>query len=155
MSNFKSGSGNLDFGGDDEEDEPDSEGSDTGAESPADSESSPSADRSSADANGSSEESTVEQNSSEESANPPESADEYPYFVRRNNVGDERDTRLELHVRDKVADREAEFRSELAEQLGTSEIAKTDAREFALLAAFRHPERVAELMEDEGFGALD
>jgi hypothetical protein len=32
---------------------------------------------------------------------------------------------------------------------------KTDAREFALLVAFQHPDRVAELMREEGFGALD
>lgn len=81
-------------------------------------------------------------------------AEEYPYFVRRNNVGDERDTRLEIHVRGKVADQEAEFRNELASQLDVNEISKTDAREFALLAAFQHPERVAELMRDEGFGSL-
>ena len=81
--------------------------------------------------------------------------EQYPYFIRRNNVGDERDTRLEIHVRHKVADREAKFRNELAEQLGASEISKTDAREFALLVAFQHPNRVAELMREEGFGALD
>jgi hypothetical protein len=80
---------------------------------------------------------------------------QYPYFIRRNNVGDERDTRLEIHVRDKVANREAKFRNELAEQLGASEVSKTDAREFALLVAFQHPDRVAELMREEGFGALD
>jgi hypothetical protein len=36
-----------------------------------------------------------------------------------------------------------------------NEISKIDAREFALLAAFRHPEHVAKLMRDEGFGTLD
>lgn len=40
------------------------------------------------------------------------------------------------------------------EELGASEVSKTDAREFALLAAFQYPERVAELMREEGFGAL-
>ncbi len=81
-------------------------------------------------------------------------AEKYPYFVRRSNVGDERDTRLEIHVRDKVADQEAKFRNELAEHLETNEISKTDAREFALLAAFHNPEQVADLMRDEGFGTL-
>lgn len=83
------------------------------------------------------------------------SAEQYPYFIRRNNVGDERDTRLEIHVRDKVADQEAEFRNEVADHLGTNEVSKTDAREFVLLAALHHPEKVAKLMEDEGFGALE
>ena len=83
------------------------------------------------------------------------SANEYPYFVRRSNVGDERDTRLEIHVRDKVAEQEAKFRSELAKHLSTSEVSKTDAREFALLDAFQNPERVADRMREEGFGILD
>lgn len=139
MSNFKSGSGNLDFGGGDQDEE---EGEKTveGSKTP---------DEGSEDA-----ESTSDHVSTGGSSvsNPP--TEEYPYFVRRNNVGDERDTRLEIHVRDKVADRETQFRNELAEHLGANEVSKTDAREFALLAAFHHPERVAELMEDEGFGAL-
>ena len=80
---------------------------------------------------------------------------DYPYFVRRNNVTDERNKRLELHVRDEIEEKEAEFRSALAEQLETAEVSKTDAREFALLTAFRNPEQVAALMEEEGFGAID
>jgi len=46
------------------------------------------------------------------------------------------------------------FRNELAEHLDVNEVSKTDAREFALLAAFENPERVAELMRDEGFGTF-
>lgn len=78
----------------------------------------------------------------------------YPYFVRRNKVSDERDNRLEIHVRDKVVSSEASFRSRLADRLNADEISKTDAREFALLAAYEHPELVAELMEAEGFSEL-
>lgn len=146
MSNFKSGSGNLDFGGsddDDEEDEPPAETTGTQAEEETPESTSTEQTTATAPTRGATEESA---------AGSP--AEEYPYFVRRNNVGDERDTRLEIHVRDKVADREAKFRNELANQLGVNEVSKTDAREFALLAAFHHPERVAELMQDEGFGAL-
>ena len=146
MSNFKSGSGNLDFGGSDEPDEEDetpTEATETQAEGEK-SESKPAEQTpSTAPTQGATEESAA--------GSPTE---EYPYFVRRNNVGDERDIRLEIHVRDKVADQEAEFRNALANQLGVNEISKTDAREFALLAAFHHPERVAELMRSEGFGAL-
>ena len=54
-----------------------------------------------------------------------------------------------------MANQESEFRNELANRLGSKEISKTDAREFALLAAFENPKQVAELMEEEGFGALD
>lgn len=164
MSNFKSGSGNLDFGGDEEDDGEDD-----------DTDHSPSQTAESADdsAQGSTEsspgepdepssttaETDVDQPSSDQIDGTETSATstshDYPYFVRRSNVGDERDTRLEIHVREKVANQEGEFRSRLAEQLDTNEVSKTDAREFALLAAFEHPERVAELMVDEGFGALD
>ena len=78
----------------------------------------------------------------------------YPYLVRRSNVGDERSKRLEVHVRQHVADREAAFRSELADLLDTDEVSKTDAREFALVAAMEHPELVAEQMRAEGFDEL-
>lgn len=150
MNSFKSGSGDLDFGGteDDEKDDPTAETTGTPPESDEESESipveQPPSERPASD-QGSIAESTI--------SDPPE--DEYPYFVRRSNVGDERDTRLEIHVRDKVADREAAFRSNVAEHLETTEISKTDAREFALLTAFQRPERVAELMRKEGFDALD
>jgi hypothetical protein len=161
MSNFKSGSGNLDFGGgDDGDDEPESETSDTQSEdtqskakqtteSSAESTTSPEATDNDTDASAS------DGKSADGETKTQTAADRYPYFVRRNNVGDERDNRLEIHVRDRVADQEATFRSELADHLGANEVAKTDAREFALLMAFEHPERVAELMQDEGFGALD
>lgn len=147
MNNFKSGSGNLDFGGNDGTDEEDETPAETTEIQTEDEqpESKPREQTSStAPTRGATDEAAA--------GSPPE---EYPYFVRRNNVGDERDTRLELHVRDKVTDREAAFRSELAERLGASEVSKTDAREFALLVAFQQPERVAELMREEGFGALD
>lgn len=143
MSNFKSGSGNLDFGDDDESTEP--ETADEAVPTSSTQESTESEqDRTTTE--------PAEESADESTTN--SSADQYPYFVRRSNVGDERDTRLEIHVRDKVANRESEFRNALAEQLDANEISKTDAREFALLAAFKHPERVAELMEKEGFGAL-
>jgi len=150
MSNFKSGSGNLDFGESDDEDDGDDETATetTGTQDEEETRKTTSTEQRTPTA--------PDRGATEESAtSSPAAAEEYPYFVRRNNVGDERDTRLEIHVRDKVADQEAEFRNELAKQLGVNEVSKTDAREFALLAAFHHPERVAELMRDEGFGALE
>lgn len=164
MSNFKSGSGNLDFGESDEGEESEStvESSEStdeeseGTESETTDQAPPDgSDRQSPDRDNTSDRSESDRGSGDESTVTGSSGEQYPYFVRRSNVGDERDTRLEIHVRDKVADQEAEFRNDLAEYLGTNEVAKTDAREFALLAAFRHPERVAELMQDEGFGTLD
>jgi len=166
MSNFKSGSGNLDFGGNNKNDKGDttdesasstSQGDNIDEEEATDT---PETEQQSStptkpDGNDESAETVSDQTVSDQSAATDQSTvTEYPYFVRRNNVGDERDTRLEIHVRDKVAEGEAGFRSELAEELETNDVSKTDAREFALLAAFRHPERVAELMEEEGFGTL-
>jgi hypothetical protein len=52
-------------------------------------------------------------------------------------------------VRNQVDEKEWTFRSQLAEVLDTDEVSKTDAREFAHLAAFEHPEQVAELMEEK------
>lgn len=163
MSNFKSGSGNLDFGRDDEDekDEKDEKESTQSNASAGTSTESVSSDETVVDES-SVEESEPEQRSSTESntkktqsGKSTSTSPEYPYFVRRNNVGDERDTRLEIHVRDKVAQKEATFRSDIADHLGVTEISKTDAREFALLTAFQHPDKVAELMEEEGFGTLE
>lgn len=156
MSNFKSGSGNLDFGGSDK-DKTESESTRTENTSQTDTESNEgdeaiSSEQPTSDSPPTNSE--VDRESTEESTTDSTPPKQYPYFVRRSNVGDERDTRLEIHVRDKVADREAAFRNNLAKQLDANEVSKTDAREFALLAAFRHPERVAELMEEEGFGTL-
>ncbi|MWV65506.1 acyl-CoA dehydrogenase [Halorubrum sp. JWXQ-INN 858] len=152
MSNFKSGSGNLDFGAEKERSNDEADGADDAddadgvnedaREGSADSTTEPTAER------------TASDTATDDATGSETERHEYPYFVRRSNVGDERDTRLEIHVRDEVAEGEAAFRNELAERLETNEVSKTDAREFALLAAFRHPERVAELMRDEGFGAL-
>ena len=164
MSNFKSGSGNLDFGGGDEEDdengttsettETEGEGSEKSDTTSTEQSTSTSSDHPSSDTEQSSSKPISKTGSTDSSEGSSSPTEEYPYFVRRRNVGDERDTRLEIHVRDKVANQEAEFRNELAELLGANEISKTDAREFALLAAFHNPEQVAELMQDEGFGTF-
>lgn len=140
MNNFKSGSGNLDFGDDDDEERDGSPSQDNQEVEAPDTEH----DRSETEHGQVA--TTTDTNTSEES--------EYPYFVRRNNVGDERETRLEIHLRDEIADQEHEFRQALARELDTDTVSKTDAREFALLAAFQQPELVAELMREEGYGSL-
>ncbi|MFD1643568.1 acyl-CoA dehydrogenase [Halohasta litorea] len=166
MSNFKSGSGNLDFGGSDEDDgepepEPTEKTTQTDTESNEGDESTAteqpgedSRNKTSPGTDSTTSSQKENRESTEESTPATTAREQYPYFIRRSNVGDERDTRLEIHVRDRVADQEAAFRNELAEQLNANEVSKTDAREFALLAAFQHPERVAELMAEEGFGTL-
>ncbi|MBX0297707.1 acyl-CoA dehydrogenase [Haloarcula nitratireducens] len=151
MSNFKSGSGNLDFGSDNDGKSADESVEDQ-SQPETESEPAPSGKKTTAP----SEKPSSGAVESPDNESPNESSTpDYPYFVRRNNVGDERDKRLEIHLRDKVAAQEAAFRNELATELETDEVAKTDAREFALLAAFQHPEQVAELMKSEGYGALD
>jgi hypothetical protein len=156
MSNFKSGSGNLSFGGDSDSTE---EGSERKVESESSSDSSTDAKRpaKSPSAQATQTEDSTEHSlsSTRESVASEESTSGYPYFVRRRNVGDERDVRLEIFLRDKVADKEGQFRSELAECLGTNEVSKTDAREFALLSAFQDPEGVAKMMKEEGYGTFD
>lgn len=148
MNSFKNGSGNLDFGANDSDDEEDTDppAETTETEEPA---------RSEADEQTTTQSSQPSSATTDSSTNTSDTTEKYPYFVRRNNVGDERDNRLEIHVRNKVIEREAAFRSELAEQLGVDEVPKTDAREFALLAAYQHPKRVAERMQEDGFGELD
>lgn len=155
MTNFKSGSGDLDFGGDsaDDEDEAEDEQAEAAdataaAESAKDVPGDTRTERSDTDDDGAAlnEEATATASSS---------AVDYPYFVRRSNVMDERDQRIEVHLRPEISSQEAAFRTELAAALGTDTVPKTDAREFALKFAFQHPEDVAELMAAEGFGVLD
>ncbi|MFC6965226.1 acyl-CoA dehydrogenase [Halocatena marina] len=144
MSSFKSGSGNLNFG------EAESDEEETSTET---TESETSSHRPSEQSTSSSSQASPSQ--SEQSSDQSDTTAKYPYFVRRGTVGDERENRLELFVRDKVAEQEATFRNELAEELGVDEIAKTDAREFALLAAYQNPKHIAECMREEGFGELN
>lgn len=157
MNSFKNGAGNLDFGANETDEKEDEEMEEK--ENESSSETTPSKERpDSADSDTEEQSSSqpAQQSSPQPSGSPGTAAGEkYPYFVRRSNVGDERENRLEIYVRNKVAKQEADFRSELAEQLGVGEVPKTDAREFALLDAYHHPERVAERMQEEGFGELD
>ncbi|MCU4744654.1 acyl-CoA dehydrogenase [Halobacteria archaeon AArc-m2/3/4] len=145
MNNFKKGSGNLDFGSDSQEE----------SEEQVESETTNDDELSSSDSQ-TSESSAGDRSSNTDSQSDSDgSGERYPYFVRRNKVGDERNVRLEIHVRKKINEQEPNFRSELAEQLDTDEVSKTDAREFALHYAYQNPEEVADLMRDEGFGILD
>ena len=143
---MKKGSGNLDFGGSDDESEDDE------SEPPV-------ADSSDAEQDGSQAQATTTNKSADtesDSTDKPDSDNqEFPYFVRRSNVGDERDERIEVHLRPEVNEQESDFRSALADELDVGEVAKTDAREFALKFAYANPEDVAELMRDEGYGLTD
>ena len=143
---MKDGAGNLDFGQDDNTEET------TDSESPGDS----SSDDSQQDHDQSQAPETNQSGSSSKSTEETEQDDhKYPYFVRRSKVLDERDERIEAHLRKEVTDRESSFRSALADELETNnDIPKSDAREFALKFAFENPEGVAELMREEGFGEL-
>ena len=146
---FKSGSGNLNFGDSEEADdqEPDETTSDEG-EKHRDT-------HGTQEAKSATEENTTTTSTTSGDGTRQTGSHQYPYFVRRSNVGDERDNRLELFARDEVVSREAEFRSQLASELGTDDVAKTDAREYALLTAFDNVEDVAKLMRGDGYGELD
>jgi hypothetical protein len=138
---FKSGAGSLDF-------EENDESNDESIPEPAPDQESTTNESMEAD------ETTEDSQQDEASTVTGSASNKYPYFVRRNSVGDERSTRLELHVRDDVADQEGEYLGELAGELDTDRVAKTDAREFALKLAHENPEEVARLMRDEGYGEL-
>ncbi|WP_120246868.1 acyl-CoA dehydrogenase [Halopiger aswanensis] len=142
---MKKGSGNLDFG--DSDDDSEDEESEPPFASSDDTEPEPSQSKTTTN-----ERTTTESTPSDESSS---DGREFPYFVRRSNVGDERDKRIEVHLRPEVNSQESEFRNELADELDVGEVAKTDAREFALKFAFENPEAVAELMRDEGYGLTD
>jgi len=156
MGGMKQGSGDLSFGEEEDEDEsPEPESSEepeetesTGTEVETD-ETVEERDGDDADRPGTSTSAEDARSSSGGSSS------RYPYFVRRSNVGDERDNRFELFARDEVVSQESEFRSQLAAELGTDDVAKTDAREYALLAAYNNVEEVAELMREDGYGELD
>ncbi|WP_433629684.1 acyl-CoA dehydrogenase [Halomicrococcus sp. NG-SE-24] len=167
---FKSGSGDLDFGGgDDDTDEPnetaDPDQDQNDVEDEGGMDKTPSSrEKSSKETSGDQAEqsrTTTGQQASTDSDNQSGSepagdsaSEQYPYYVRRSKVGDERDKRIELHVRSQVASDEPSFRDQLANELDVDEVAKTDAREAALLFAFQNPEAVAELMRDEGYGVI-
>nr|WP_176705157.1 hypothetical protein [Halobacterium sp. GN101] len=128
---FKQGAGDLDFGGDsaaDEDEADDATGPGPDAADPA----------------------PTEQGATSET-----DGHTYPYFVRRNTVGDERDNRLEVFARDRVVAQEAEFRRQLAARLDTDAVSKTDAREYALLAAFDNVDAVADRMANDGYGETE
>lgn len=157
MGGMKKGSGNLDFGEEDDNSDksPEPESSEEHEESEATStevETDETVDGPDGDDAGRPGASTTTE---ETKSNSSESSSRYPYFVRRSNVGDERDNRLELFARDEVVSQESEFRSQLASELGADDIAKTDAREYALLAAFNNIDEVADLMREDGYGELE
>jgi cytoskeletal protein RodZ len=160
MGGMKQGSGDLSFGEEEDEDEsPEPESSEepeetesTGTEVETD-ETVEVPDGDDADRPGTSTSTSTSAGEARSSSGG--SSSRYPYFVRRSNVGDERDNRFELFARDEVVSQESEFRNQLAAELGTDDVAKTDAREYALLAAYNNVEEVAELMREDGYGELD
>lgn len=155
---FKSGSGNLDFGSNEDETSETENKNDaeeqTEESKVSDKKESPK-EPSGGTSKRSTEQLTIEENDQSDSTQAKDKpSEEYPYYIRRSNIGDERDKRLELHVRDTVTSDEPMFRSKLADELDVDEVAKTDAREAALLFAFQNPERVAEILQEEGYGVF-
>jgi len=148
---FKSGSGSLDFEQSDDSDDSEESTNETEAVAEPDSQLESIPEQESSDAT----ETAIEESRQDTGSSSGESSSKYPYFVRRSSVGDERSNRMEVHVRDDVANHESEYLSALADELDTDSVAKTDAREFALKLAHEQPEEVARLMRDEGYGELN
>lgn len=157
---FKSGSGDLDFGGsdDDTDEAEDREQNGVADEAPSSggkSSKGTSTEQTERSSDPAEQQASADPDGQSDSGHAAESVSEqYPYYVRRSKVGDERDKRIELHVRSQVSRDEPSFRDQLANELDVDEVAKTDAREAALLFAFENPEAVAELMREEGYGVI-
>lgn len=84
--------------------------------------------------------------------------EEYPYFVRRSKTLDERTERIEVWVRPDVTANESAWLDSLADALGTDQVAKTDAREYALLVAQEDEavqRKIADRMEADGYGMFE
>lgn len=72
-----------------------------------------------------------------------------PYKFRRDGVMDGR-SQMPVYLREEVQEREQEFIRQLEEELGEA-VPKADAREAALIAAFRQPDQVAAVLREWGF----
>lgn len=73
-----------------------------------------------------------------------------PYTLRRNNVKDERPHVHQLFVRDDTDDAAREVERDLEDLLDT-DVYRLDAREAIYRIGMRHPEEVAELLEEWGY----
>jgi hypothetical protein len=73
-----------------------------------------------------------------------------PYTLRRNNVKDERPHVHQLFVTDETDDAAREVERDLEDLLDT-DIYRLDAREAIYRIGMRHPEEVAELLEEWGY----
>ncbi|WP_232688798.1 hypothetical protein [Halobacterium zhouii] len=73
-----------------------------------------------------------------------------PYTLRRDNVKDERPHVHQLFVRDDTDDAAREAERDLEEVLDT-DVYRLDAREAIYRIGMRHPDEVAELLEDWGY----
>lgn len=95
------------------------------------------------------------QNTESAETNEGSSNQQYPYFLRRRSVTDERDKDLIVPVREETMKAMVDGRNALAEELGVAEVSKFDAREFALMVGLERIDEVAERMREEGFDALN
>lgn len=136
---FKQGAGDLDFGEEDEEESSGSEDHEVMSGEP---------EHVGARDDPVSEE--PEQTTTKDDSSTSSPSDRFPYLVRRQKTLDEREKRFEVHARAKVMDKETEFRRALKKELGWDGVEKTDAREYGLMFAYNHPEKVADLMREEG-----
>lgn len=73
-----------------------------------------------------------------------------PYTLRRNNVKDERPHVHQLFVTDDTDDAAREVERDLEDLLDT-DVYRLDAREAIYRIGMRHPEEVAELLEEWGY----
>ncbi|WP_435181162.1 hypothetical protein [Halorussus sp. AFM4] len=135
---MKEGTGGDPFGDDPIDDQPpeDDPGPDTGATS-AMTTTSTSAESKSGSASASGEDDDRDQND-----------DGLPWAVQRNSVKSGREM-VQFYLREFVQERETDFKRDVEAETGY-ETYLTDVREAAYLVAMKHPEEVAELLDEWG-----
>lgn len=79
---------------------------------------------------------------------------EYPYILRRDTVKDERTNEHVAFLRDEFADLEDDLHEDVAEQLDLrqKDVSLTDIREAMVKVASQHPNEMAEVLLEWGYG---
>lgn len=81
---------------------------------------------------------------------------EIPYVVRRQTVKEERNNEHVAFLRDEYAELEADVLDDVADELGmrSKDVSVTDLREAFVALASRHPEEVANILDEWGYEHL-
>lgn len=98
----------------------------------------------------------TDESGQQSSTTEPTTQSQYPYVLRRQTVKEDRNRELVIFARDEFAELEDDVRKAVADELGMSsnDVPVTDLREAYIEVARRHPETMAEVLNDWGYEAL-